>query len=421
MAVTPKTIREINEKIENGTVSVMTATEILSIAEKGENLPDVDVVTCGTKGIMSGTMANLSFKVAEKNAFMRAKGIWLNGVPAYPGPCPNERLGIIDAIVYGPARSTDDHRYGGGHLFRDLVDGKEIDVMVETVAGEWINTAVTLGDIDHAQLIATRHAFKNYLAYVNPEAETLENSIFSVGPFLGPYKELKFCGCGELNPIEKDPGLNVLGAGTRVVINGAPGMITGRGTRSTAEKPNFSAVADMKQMQKEYMGGFVTSEGPEVIASWAVPIPVLNENVLRGILKTDKEIPLPVVDVRGRIELGRITYADVWKGCDLAVKFDKDLCKTCEPCKGEGLCPTGALSGKEKHIDRSKCFNCGVCIGLCPAVSADMGSVDFNGMKIHVTERHSDRLGAMKISADLKKRIASGTFKLSEIVEPIRF
>ncbi|WP_424356663.1 methanogenesis marker 16 metalloprotein [Methanocella sp. MCL-LM] len=419
--VTTKTIREINERIEKGTVTVMTATEILRLAEKGDSIPDVDVVTCGTKGIMSGTMANLSFKVAEKNAFIRAKGLWLNGVPAYPGPCPNERLGIVDAIVYGTAHSTYDHRYGGGHLFRDLVEGKEIDVEVLTDSGERILTTTTLDEIYHAQMIATRHAFKNYLAYVNPVAETLEKSIFSVGAFYGPYKELKFCGCGELNPIEKDPDLEVLGAGTRALINGAPGMITGPGTRSTSQKPNFSAVADLKQMKSEYLGGFVTSEGPEVIASWAVPVPVLNDRVLKNILKTDHEIPLPVVDVRGRIELGRITYADVWKNCDFAIRFNPDLCGTCEPCKGELICPTAALSKESKHIDRSRCFNCGTCVGLCPAVSANMGSVEFNGMTIPITERHSDRLGAMKISNDLKKQIASGEFKLSEIVQRITF
>jgi putative methanogenesis marker 16 metalloprotein len=419
--VATKTIREINERIEKGTVVVMTASEILTMAEKGEAIPDVDVVTCGTKGIMSGTMANLSFKVAEKNAFVRAKGMWLNGVPAYPGPCPNERLGIVDAILYGTSHSIYDDKYGGGHLLRDMVEGNEIEVEVETDVGSKISTIVTLKDMGHAQLIATRHAFKNYLAYVNPIAETLERSIFSVGAFYGPYKELKFCGCGELNPIEKDPHFDAIGTGTRVLINGAPGMITGLGTRSTQEKPNFSAVADIKAMSKEYLGGFVTSHGPEVIASWAVPIPVLNDQVLKNILKTDYEIPLPVVDVRGRIELGRITYADVWKGCDIAVRMNPELCESCEPCKGELICPTGALSGKAKHIDRTRCFNCGTCIGLCPAVSANMGTVEFNGMKIPVTERHSDRLGAMKISADLKKRIASGDFRLSEPVEKMRF
>jgi uncharacterized protein (DUF39 family) len=55
---------------------------------------DVDVVTTGTFGVMSGTMAVMMVPVAEKGSFENADTIWLNGVPAQPGPCPNERLGV---------------------------------------------------------------------------------------------------------------------------------------------------------------------------------------------------------------------------------------------------------------------------------------------------------------------------------------
>ncbi|MCD1294389.1 methanogenesis marker 16 metalloprotein [Methanocella sp. CWC-04] len=423
MPAKEKTLQEINEKIARGAAIVLTASELLSIAQEGGEIPDVDVVTCATKGIMSGTMASLSFKVAEKNEFVRAKGLWLNGVPAYPGPCPNERLGIVDTIVFGTAHSIYDDKYGGGHLFRDMVEGNDIEVEVETDTGRKLKTATTMENIAYAKMIATRNAYKNYVAYVNPSPETLYDSIFSVGPFYGPYKELKFCGCGELNPVEKDPGLDVIGEGTKVLINGAPGMVTGRGTRSTPEKPNLSAISDMKKMDPKYMGGFVTSHGPEVVSSWAVPIPVLNDRILKNLLKRDAEIPLSVVDVRGREEIGRITYADVWKDCDLAVRFDPKLCDGCEKCRAEEMCPRGALSFKEKRIDRSKCFNCGVCIGFCPnsAVSANLGEVEFLGKKMPITERHSDRLGAMKISAELKRLILSGEFKVTEMVEKIKF
>lgn len=423
MAVREQTVQEIKDKIEKGTATIMTASELLSMARAGEKVPDVDVVTCATKGIMSGTVANLSFMVAEKNAFVRANKIWLNGVPAYPGPCPNERLGLVDMIVYGTAHSIRDHYYGGGHLFRDIVEGKEIIVEVETDEGKRFSTSTRIGDMQYAQMISTRNAFKNYLAYVNPEPVTLDHSIFSVAPFRGPYKELKFCGCGELNPVEKDPDLEVIGIGTKVLVNGGPGIVTGRGTRSAPEKPNLSAVSDMKKMKPDYMGGFNTTAGPEVIVSWAVPIPILNERVLNNVLKTDEQIPLPVVDVRGRTELGRITYADVWQEYDLAVRFSKDKCEGCEECPAEMVCPTRALNARERRIDRSRCFNCGVCVGLCPhgSITANMGEVEFKGMKIPITERHSDRLSAMKISNDLKKMIQSGEFKISEMVDRITF
>lgn len=47
---------------------------------------DVDVVTTGTFGVMSGTMAVMMVQVSEKCSFERADRIWLNGVPAQPGP-----------------------------------------------------------------------------------------------------------------------------------------------------------------------------------------------------------------------------------------------------------------------------------------------------------------------------------------------
>ena len=79
-----KTQDEINDKIRNGTVLVMTAAEFKQHIRKGDTItPDeVDVVTTGTFGVMSGTYAGLSIPVAEKNAFKTADRVWLNGVPA---------------------------------------------------------------------------------------------------------------------------------------------------------------------------------------------------------------------------------------------------------------------------------------------------------------------------------------------------
>ena len=72
------------------------------------SLEDVDVVTTATRGIMSGTYAVLSFKVSEPDSFVKASEVLLNGVPAVVGPCPNERLGVLDLIVLGTAHSESD-------------------------------------------------------------------------------------------------------------------------------------------------------------------------------------------------------------------------------------------------------------------------------------------------------------------------
>lgn len=60
-----RSIGEINERIKDGKARVMTAEELSDKVRAGEDvtLEDVDVVTTGTCGIMSGTAAILSFPI----------------------------------------------------------------------------------------------------------------------------------------------------------------------------------------------------------------------------------------------------------------------------------------------------------------------------------------------------------------------
>lgn len=116
-----------------------------------------------------------------------------------------------------------------------------------------------------ATLSATRNVFKNYNAFVNPQDSCLE-SIFSVTCLQGPCREASFSGCSEINPLEKDPEFDTIGVGTKVLFNGAVGFITGTGTRSSADKPNLSGYASMRDMKSKYVGGFNTSAGPDVFS-----------------------------------------------------------------------------------------------------------------------------------------------------------
>lgn len=233
-----RSIEEINTKITAGEITVCTASEFCNMVRAHEDVTEVDVVTCGTKGIMSGTYATLSFRATAPNVFEMAKMAWLNDVQATVGPCPNERLGLLDLMVYGTAVSRSDTKYGGGHLFRDIVRGNDIDFDVLTSTGLHIQGQTSLEDMQFARLSATRNVFKNYNAFVNPN-DTCVKSIFSVTCLEGPYKEASFSGCGELNPLEKDPQLETIGVGTKALFNGAVGFVTGTGTRSTPRCRTF--------------------------------------------------------------------------------------------------------------------------------------------------------------------------------------
>ena len=117
-----RSIADINQKIEKGEANIYTAEEFKKLIKKGDtpSFENVDVVTCGTCGVMSGTAAILNFIISEPGEFIRASEVYLNGVPAYAGPCPNEWLGSVDAILHGTAHSIHDESYGGGFLLKDL-------------------------------------------------------------------------------------------------------------------------------------------------------------------------------------------------------------------------------------------------------------------------------------------------------------
>ncbi|HPS89976.1 MAG TPA: methanogenesis marker 16 metalloprotein, partial [Methanosarcina vacuolata] len=310
--------------------------------------------------------------------------------------------------------------------FREMVEGKNIKVDVTTSEGDHFSVETRLSEIPYAKLNATRHSFKNYRAFVNPGKESIK-TIFHALPFEGEFKEMTFCGCGELNPIENDPKLETIGIGTRVLLNGADGFVTGAGTRSAPDNPNLTGFADMHDMTPEYMGGFVTSAGPEIINTWAVPIPILHKGMLENILKLDKEIPLKLVDLAGRIPLCEITYGDVWDNVDLNIKYEPEKCLNCKDCLVIEACPMGAVSrGEDGAVHNPEfCFNCGLCISRCrgEAFSANLGSVRCSTggclRDIKVTLRQSDRARAIIAAEELKEKILTGRFRLNEPVEKI--
>ncbi len=421
-------VADIRKKLERKEAVVMTAQEISSLVNKGENITteDVDVVTTATRAIMSGTYAVLSFPVNSSLSFKRASKVLLNGVPAHVGPCPNETLGVLDLIVFGTAHSTKEHNYGAGHLFREMVEGKNIEVSVVTDEEVSFKSETTLREMPYAKLYATRHAFKNYAAFVNCSDRPV-NTIFHATRFGPDMQDATLSGCGEINPVENDPEMETIGIGTRILMNGAEGFVMGEGTRSTPEKPNLTAIADMHGMDPELMGGFRTSAGPECIASWAMAIPITGDSVLKGILRTDRDIPMVVNDVDKRVMIGNSSYSDAWKGTDPGVRFDPKACLDCDICKPIRDCPMEAIYRKNDRIvlDRHLCFNCGLCSTICPGgvFTAELGRIHFekDGIRhdIPITLRQSDRKRAEELAGKLKKKLEDGEFRLNEMVEKI--
>lgn len=406
-----KSVFEIEKKIKKGTACILTAEEFKARVREGTTptADEVDVVTCGTCGVMSGTFAVMTIPVSKPGLFRRCDKMTLNGVPCFCGPCPNEGLGTADIIVYGTSYAS--KSYGGGHLFRDTAEGKEIEVIAEA-EGKTYENEIYGEDIHSARIITSRSAFKNYSAFVNCSASPLE-TIFSVLPLEGVMSEATVSGCGEINPVQNDPELRHLIPGAKILLNGAQGRIIGQGTRSTDEKPNLSCHADMNNMMPEFMGGFETSKGPECITTIAAAIPVTDENTLKNLSVLDINIPLPVVDAADRRILGYSDYDHIWQGTDRTLFVNPLNCLFCGECPAGLACPAKAIM-PGGGIIRSRCISCGTCTRTCPGevYTMNMGELEFDGNIIPVKLRQSDRTRADEITEILKDMIERNEYSL---------
>ena len=409
-------LSEITKKIENGTATVITVQELINRISDGEKLKfeDVDVVTTATKGLMSGIMGVISFRLSPPKTLRKFTEVSINGIQAFPGPCPNEYLGIVDLIVYGTAQSKTIKNYCGGSLFRELVEGKSVKIIGKSSEGETVEKEMTLKDMQFAKLMGTRQAIKNYNAMINCESYNVD-TIFSCLPFEANKTEITFSGCGALNPFQNDPEFETFGVGSPILVNGSIGYLIGPGTRNYIEKPNMMTVTPMLDMKPEYMGAFKTSYGLEPICSIAAPIPILNENIFNNLVKSDKDVKLTILSLVGREKVGECTYGDVWDN-NFLMKFDPKACKNNEKYKIIDICPTNAFiieNGIIIAIDRSRCFNCGTCARLCPeAFILDLKTVKFEGQDTPIVLRQSDRYGAIMLAEQLKFMILKGEFPL---------
>ncbi len=424
-----RTIEDINGRIAKGEAMVLTAREVEELLADGREgeIREVDVVTTGTMGIMSGTYAVLSFPVAKAGLhrkFMKAR---INGVPVSVGPCPNESLGVIDVMVFGTTESEERPDYGGSFLFRDLAEGKAVTVEATSKEGREVEAVLTIDDMPTAKLLSSRNCFRNYRAFVNPSGAEF-SSIFHCQPFPPNYGGVAFSGCGHLNPVQNDPELRTIGVGTKVLFNGAEGFVYSTGTRCSPKYPNLMAVADMKGMEPTLMGGFLTAAGPECLSTYAVPIPILDDSLLKSVMTKDEDIPLSIGDIRDRHKIGEADYGQAWSGDEVITVVGDGPCAQCHDCSAESVCPTSAVRRCDgiPTIDRSRCVNCGACVGACEQgrFKGTLGKVraTVNGdvRTMPIVCRGSNREGALRTMEDLKTRILDGRFVMTAKVADIQ-
>ncbi len=379
MSKAVKSISEINKKLKKGSAVIMTAMEFKKEVRSGYRfkVSDVDVVTTGTRGVMSGTSAMLLLPLGACGSGRPVGNMWINGVPCYPAAnSERENSGNVETVIYGTTESVDHQgRYGGGHVLRDLVEGKQVEVECVTGDGKSSFTRLTLDRLKFARLYNYRNDFQNYMAFSNIKNQKSyrlnPTSIFACRP-IPRLRGLTVSGSGEMNPLENDRFRKVLKAGMKILLNGAPGVIVGYGTRSTPAKGCLYVSAD----------------------------------------------------IGDRIGLTSITYADIWKDARLEVEFDPERCICCSfQCPAEYYCPMNAISWKDKKIDETLCVACGACTSNCLGGAFKgkgdlprgcIGTVRVFNRDVPIIFRQSNRYRSEMLAVRMKEVLENGDFLLTD-------
>lgn len=313
-----KTIQEINEKIKRGEAVVVTAEEIIDLVEKkgvAAAAREVDVVTTGTFGPMCSSGAYLNVGHSKPKIKLGGGRATLNNIPVYTG------FAAVDIYLGATAMPDDDPRnkvypgefkYGGGHVIEELIRGK--DVVLEGFAygtdcypRKHIKTYINIADINEAVLLNPRNCYQNYNVAVNlSDKKPIYTYLGVLKPSLG---NANYCSAGQLSPLLKDPYYKTIGIGTRIFLGGGVGYVYWNGTQhnpSVKRKENgvpqapggtLGVVGDLKQMSPEWLRG-VSFEGygTTLNVGMGIPIPILNEEIVKYTAVKDEDIWAQVVD-----------------------------------------------------------------------------------------------------------------------------
>lgn len=337
-----KTIKEINERIKRGEAVVVTAEEIIDIVEKKgpkEAAKHVDVVTTGTFGPMCSSGAY--FNVGHTKPKMKIGGgsATLNGVPAYAG------FAAVDLYIGATAIPDDDpcnkvhpgeFKYGGGHVIEDLVGGKDIKLEAESYGTDCyprknIKTLINIKDLNEAVLLNPRNCYQNYNVAVNASKD---KTIYTYMGALKPdFGNANYCSAGQLSPLLNDPYYKTIGIGTRIFLGGGIGYVFWQGTQHNpgvarnelgvpkAPAGTLALFGDLKTMSGEWLVGVsFQGYGVSLAVGVGIPIPILDEEIVKYTAVRDEDIVAQVIDYSENYpyakgaSLGEVNYKELKSG-----------------------------------------------------------------------------------------------------------
>jgi len=317
--VQEKSLSEINQRIRDGSVRVVTADQMPDIVDElgpAGAVREVDVVTTGTFGAMcsSGVFLNLG----HSDPPIKILKAYLNKVEAYGG------VAAVDLFLGATQPSIDRGiEYGGAHVIEDLVSGKQVEVEAEGAGTDCypqleLETNLRLDDFNQATMVNPRNAYQKYNAATNSSDRTMHTYM---GTLLPRYGNVHYSGAGVLSPISNDPNFDYIGVGTRIFLGGAQGYVIGSGTQHNPQS-GFSTLmvtGDLKQMSNRYLRAATFHKyGPSLYIGIGIPIPILNERMAKNTAVRDRDILTNIVDYgiqrRDRPTVKVVSYEDLKSG-----------------------------------------------------------------------------------------------------------
>ena len=336
-----KTIKEINEKIKQGKAVVVTAAEIIEIAKQDgiRNAAErVDVVTTGTFGPMCSSGAYFNIGHSKPRIKLGGGKTYLNDVPAYAAFAAADLFIGANALPDDDPRNRNhpgDFNYGGGHVIEELVAGHDVRLSASAYGTDCyprkkLETWINIKDLNEAVLFNMRNAYQNYNVAVNLSDKTIYTYMGVLKPRMG---SAGYSSAGQLSPLLNDPYYKTIGIGTRIFLGGGIGYVAWPGTqfnpnvkRSENGTPRggsatLCVMGDLKQMNPRYLvGTSMLGYGCTLSVGIGVPIPILNEEMLKYTTVTDAEIFAPVIDYSSTYPnrepdiLGEVSYAELRSG-----------------------------------------------------------------------------------------------------------
>ncbi len=324
-----RTIAEINDRIQDGTVVCWTVEQVKAAADElgvAAIARQVDVIVAGTFEPMeaSGAVLNLG----QTDPPLRMRQCWVDDVPAYAG------FGAVD-LYLGAAQPSDDpeSERGGGHAIADLIAGRSLRLRATGQASDCyprasFETMIHRDRINQFYLFNPRNLYQNFIVGVNGGEQPLYTYLGPLQPRLG---NAVYASPGALAPLLNDPYLRAIGIGSRILLGGGEGYIAWEGTQHfplQKRLPNgtpvgpaatVALIGDARGMSADWVRGcWFHRYGPSLMLGIAVPFPVLDEAVVQACAVRDSELVAPVVDFsiprRVRPTFGLVSYEQLKSG-----------------------------------------------------------------------------------------------------------